>query len=447
MRFTSLRRHWERLGRNDPYWAVLTNPEKRGGRWDVAEFFRSGVDEIESVLDRATELGTAPARGRALDFGCGAGRLTQAMAQHFDACDGVDISTSMLQIARQHNRFADRCTYHLNPAPDLRLFPSGTFDFAYSTLVLQHMEPRYSMHYVGELLRVMAPAGLLVFQLPSQRSTLQPPAEARRTAIPGRMPREAFQAHLTSEQSSFSCAPGQTVTLNVIVENRSPHTWPCLPDSGGRRQITVGNHWLNDDHVVARRDDGRCPLPHDLPPGASTSVMLVVTAPKEDGVYELELDLVQEEVAWFSERGSSTLRLPCVVSGGVAPAARARQPEAVAPQPPAPREPFRHRHPRAFAIMRATGVRDVYWAWRRAMDRVFTARDRAIVALRERLRVGRLVNWWRGKPFAARMEMHCVPRAEVLSIVEGAGGRLVHVEEEWTPGFLSCRYWIVKDPD
>jgi SAM-dependent methyltransferase len=444
MRFTSLRRHWERLGRNDPYWAVLTDPEKRGGRWDVAEFFRSGVDEIESALDRATELGIAPARGRALDFGCGAGRLTQAMAEHFAACDGVDISKPMLQIARQHNRFADRCTYHLNPAPDLRLFANGTFDFAYSTLVLQHMEPRYSMHYVGELLRVMAPAGLLVFQLPSQRSTLQPPAEARRTAIPGRMPPDAFQAKLTSEQPSFSCTAGQTLFLNVIVENRSPHTWPCLPGSAGRWQITVGNHWLNGDHDMVRRDDRRCPLPHDLPPGASTSVMLLVTAPKEDGVYELELDLVQEDVAWFNASGSPTLRLPCVVSGGVAPA-RLPKSGSVAPPRPAPPEPFRDRHPRAFAIMRATGVRDVYWASRRAVDRVKAARDRVIVAARERLRLGRLVNWWRKRPFAARMEMHCVPRAEVLSIVEGAGGRLVHVEEEWTPGYLSCRYWIVKE--
>ena len=443
MRFASLKRHWERLGHNDPYWAVLTDPDKRGGRWDVAEFFRSGVAEIESVLDRATGLGTTPARGRALDFGCGAGRLTQAMAQHFASCDGVDISKPMLEIAQQHNRFPERCTYHLNASPDLSMFPSSTFDFAYSTLVLQHMEPRYSAHYVRELIRVMAPAGLLVFQLPSQRSMWQPPEQVQRTAVPGRMPQNACRARITCEHHSLTSAPGQQLTLNVIVENRSTQTWPALPDDRGRYQITVGNHWLTDDHETVQRDDGRCPLPHDLAPGASASVMLVVTAPGEDGVYELELDLVQEDVAWFAERGSATLRLPCVV--GTGGAAQPRRPRAAtSSEPPAP---FRHRHPRAFEIMRATGVRDVYWSWRRGVDRVKSVRDSIIIGTRERLHVGRLVNWWKSKPFSARMEMHCVPRAEVLSIVESAGGRLVHVDEEWTPGFLSCRYWIVKEPE
>ena len=89
-------------------------------------------------------------------------------------------------------------------------------------------------------------------------------------------------------------------------------------------------------------------------------------------------------------------------------------------------------------------MRDVYWAWRRAVDRVKARRDRIIVATREHLHLGRLVNWWKGKPFAARMEMHCVPRADVVALVEEAEGRVVDVEEEWTPGFLSCRYWIVK---
>jgi hypothetical protein len=48
MRFPALRRHWERLGRRDPYWAVLTDPDKRGGGWNIDDFFRSGVDEIDA---------------------------------------------------------------------------------------------------------------------------------------------------------------------------------------------------------------------------------------------------------------------------------------------------------------------------------------------------------------------------------------------------------------
>jgi SAM-dependent methyltransferase len=356
----------------------------------------------------------------------------------------VDISESMLQLARQHNRYPGRCTYHLNAAPDLTLFEDGSFDFAYSTLVLQHMEPRYSTHYMRELVRVLAPSGLLVFQVPSQRSTREAPASARQTAIDGRLPAGAFRARLTTDSRSLSAGLGEQLTLDVVAENRSSHVWPALPDAWGHRQICVANRWLYEDGEMLQRDDGRCPLPFDVTPGTSASTMLVVTAPRADGRYLLELDLVQEDVAWFSEKGSPTLRIPCVVGTGVA--AAARPPRVVAA--PDPEQPFRMRHPRAFEIMRATGVRDVYWTYRRALDRVKSVRDRIIVEVRDLLYLPRvrnhLINWWRRGPFSARMEMYCVPRADVLALLDEAGARVVQVEEEWTPGFQSCRYWVTK---
>jgi SAM-dependent methyltransferase len=441
VQFPALRRHWERLGRRDPYWAVLTDPRKQGGRWDIDEFFGSGVVEIDDVLQRAARLGFADLRRRALDFGCGVGRLTQAMARHFERCDGVDISESMLRAARQHNRWPNRCHYHLNPSSDLGLFADESFDFVYSTLVLQHMEPQYSTGYMREFLRVLAPDGLLVFQIPSQRSIDEPPAGASHTRVPGPLARDAFRARLTIDSRSMAAAPGQQVALNVRVENCSPRIWPALPDATGDSQITVGNHWLYDDGDMRRRDDGRCPLPFDLPPGAQATVMLVVTAPSEDGAYLLELDLVQENVAWFAERGSTALRVPVIVGTGRG---------AVRPARPAikTKEPFRMRHRRAFQVMRATGVRDVYWAWRRAVDRVKSVRDAAIISVRERVPLSRVINnlttWWQRGPLSPRMEMHCVPRAEVQSLVTAAGGTVVTVDEERTPGFQSCRYWVRK---
>ncbi len=48
---------------------------------------------------------------RALDFGCGVGRLTQALARHFNIVDGVDIAPSMIELANQFNRSGGRCRY------------------------------------------------------------------------------------------------------------------------------------------------------------------------------------------------------------------------------------------------------------------------------------------------------------------------------------------------
>ena len=443
MRLGALKRHWNRLGRRDPFWAVLTHRDKQHGGWDAEQFFGAGAEEIADVLRRATRLGVAVSRRRALDFGCGVGRITQALAHEFERCDGVDISTSMLHAARRHNRHPGRCVYHLNVAPDLALFANATFSFVYSTLVLQHMEPRYSKVYIRELLRVLAPDGLLVFQLPSHRAAHEPSRSAAQTPVSGRLPASAFKARLASERSSLSVRAGEDITLRVTVENRSPRTWPALPDCWGRYQINLANHWLHEDGDVLQRDDARCPLPHDVPPGSRGELMLGVTAPRFDGAYWLELDLVQENVGWFAQRGSEVVRIPCHVTGGLPGPAPGRPRVELAAEPP-----FRERHPRIFRVLRATGLRDVYWAWRHAVDDVKRCRDRLMTSVGEVVYdpvIPPLINWWRGRPFAPRMEMYCVPRSDVLEIVTAEGGCVVDIEEELvTGGFRSCRYWIRK---
>ena len=62
-----------------------------------------------------------------------------------------------------------------------------------------------------------------------------------------------------------------------------------------------------------------------------------------------------------------------------------------------------------------------------------------------RRRVHPAINWWQGLSLDARMEMHCVPRAEVIALIESCGARVVAVEnEEMVGGYQSCRYWAVR---
>jgi ubiquinone/menaquinone biosynthesis C-methylase UbiE len=81
----------------------------------------------------------------------------------------VDIAPSMIDQARRINRFGDQCQYHLNEQSDLRLFPDNQFDFIYTNITLQHMEPRYSKGYLLEFLRILKPNGLLIFQQTGER--------------------------------------------------------------------------------------------------------------------------------------------------------------------------------------------------------------------------------------------------------------------------------------
>jgi len=185
MDLKELQSNWNTFGKQDPLWAIATWPDKKGNRWELREFFELGKKEIAGVLDHLTLLGVPVPRGRALDFGCGVGRLTQALAQHFDEAVGVDIAPSMITLANRYNRHGSRCTYRLNEVDDLELFPSESFDFIYTNIVLQHMLPAYSKSYIREFMRVLKPGGIMVFQLPSER------AESEKPGTQGPLPAEA----------------------------------------------------------------------------------------------------------------------------------------------------------------------------------------------------------------------------------------------------------------
>ncbi len=111
---------------------------------------------------------------RALDFGCGVGRLTQALAAHFEQVDGVDVSRGMIKLADDLNPFPDSCRFHLNQAGDLALFETGSFDFVFSQITLQHMPPKYSRRYIREFIRLLRPGGVMVFQIPAGRNPNHP---------------------------------------------------------------------------------------------------------------------------------------------------------------------------------------------------------------------------------------------------------------------------------
>lgn len=328
MDLAELARHWHAFGSTDPLWAVLSAPDKRHGRWDPEEFFESGRVEIDKVLtlieNAAGERGHTLARGRALDFGCGVGRLTQALCRWFDRCDGVDIAESMLAQAREYNRF-DQCAYHHHSSADLSLFADDSFDFVYTAHVLQHMEPTYSRQYVDEFFRVLRPGGLTLFEMVTER-------------VPGAhepLPDSAFRAQLALHSETDRLSAGTPARVAVAVHNLSDTT---LPASGteGWFQVTVANHWLDSDGNRIVTDDGRAPLPHDLAPEAVTLVELDVMAPAEPGNYRLEVDCVQEGVGWFGDRGSTTTVAPIKVVPAVpAPAAEPAESELSEPAEPA----------------------------------------------------------------------------------------------------------------
>lgn len=165
--FDRVARLWERNARADALWAILALPGKEHG-WDPTEFFGTGERDVAELMRYVDDRGARPRPGRALDFGCGVGRLTRALAPLFERVDGVDVSPTMIERARGFTT-DPRVQYHVGASPDLGTFPDGSFDLVLSILVLQHIPPPFNETYVAEFTRVVRPGGILLFQAPHAR--------------------------------------------------------------------------------------------------------------------------------------------------------------------------------------------------------------------------------------------------------------------------------------
>lgn len=156
--------YWDDLATVDPLWAVLSAESKRNGGWDLDEFFATGETDVAGLLATAEELGRPARRERALDFGCGVGRLTRALARHFDEAVGIDVSAEMTEQARRLNADTTNATFATADEP-----PAGDFDLVVANLVLQHLPSKaLARVYIVRLIEATRPDGLVVFQLPSR---------------------------------------------------------------------------------------------------------------------------------------------------------------------------------------------------------------------------------------------------------------------------------------
>lgn len=263
LKLAELKKNWHEFGKADPLWAILAEPDKKNNRWNIDEFFRTGETDVAAILKYIEELPFPLRRGSALDFGCGVGRLTQALCNRFDYCCGVDIARSMIQLAEKLNRHGRRCRYVLNERNDLRLFKSGTFDFVCSLITLQHMKPEYSKSYILELLRVLSPGGILFFQLPAQHTSHDPPinnpaedeaAAAERAGKQGRV-RGLYEKALELYRAKMNPVPFEPVMeMHAVAQEE---VFELIRGGGGRllnvqEDFSCGSDWLSFRYFITK---------------------------------------------------------------------------------------------------------------------------------------------------------------------------------------------------
>ncbi len=164
------RKVWERLARDEAYFAVLTEQKFRRRGLDQGArtaFFETGARDIESFLEMIEGYVGAPFRpGRALEYGCGVGRLLLPLARIADEVTGVDISGRMLEEASGNLREQGLENFRLFPADSaFGEMRDEYFDLILSYIVFQHIPPKEGLPILAKLMRRIDEGGIGLIHL------------------------------------------------------------------------------------------------------------------------------------------------------------------------------------------------------------------------------------------------------------------------------------------
>ena len=119
--------------------------------------------------------------------------------------------------------------------------------------------------------------------------------------------RDLYELEWEETEVPPTAVAGQDFEILTRLTNTSGERWP----SSGPTRVNLSYHWLGADGDTVHWEGRRTSLTADLESGGKLELVQVVTPPESPGRYVLELDLVREGVAWFSDRNDgSTLRIP-----------------------------------------------------------------------------------------------------------------------------------------
>jgi len=160
---------WKCLAEKDPFWGVLSREEYHTESMDDAkleEFMASGEQYVANLFAFIRKhLVPQFDPGRALDFGCGVGRLVLPLARRVGEAVGVDVAPGMLDLCRKHAAQAGLENIALFESDDELSKVEGEFDLVNAYIVLQHIPPERGYRIIQSMFDHLAPGGICSIQL------------------------------------------------------------------------------------------------------------------------------------------------------------------------------------------------------------------------------------------------------------------------------------------
>jgi SAM-dependent methyltransferase len=156
-----MRQDWNERAREDPHYYVAFGRREQ----DDAEFLATAADVVRGLRDEIRRL-PPERRRKALEIGCGPGRLMRPLSADFSEIHGIDVSDEMIRLAATKLAGIPNAHLHHAAKSDLAAFPDESFDFIYSYAVFQHIPSRdVVLSYLTEVCRALKPGGILRCQI------------------------------------------------------------------------------------------------------------------------------------------------------------------------------------------------------------------------------------------------------------------------------------------
>lgn len=154
-----MKRDWDRRAEMDPHYWVAATEEA-----DLESYHSSAERDCDLFLRGLAPLFPEGIEGALLDIGCGIGRMTAPLAQHFTRAVGVDVSPQMIMKAQELHAEVENLKFAVNSGADLSELADGSFSVACSYSVFPHLPPDVVSAYFSEVGRVLRRGGIFRYQ-------------------------------------------------------------------------------------------------------------------------------------------------------------------------------------------------------------------------------------------------------------------------------------------
>lgn len=118
-----------------------------------------------------------------------------------------------------------------------------------------------------------------------------------------------YAANILLTNYTSTIVSNQAVVVQCQITNIGALPW----HNEGLQMVNVAYRWSDRQNQYVIADGRRTQLKRSVAPGESIDCDLVIESPPGSGTYTLHIDLVAEQIAWFSDYGQPTLDLPVTI--------------------------------------------------------------------------------------------------------------------------------------